>query len=503
MNKRLAILVLLASTTASTGASAAPPPPDKHFVAGVVAFQSGAYDKAIVELKASLDAAPTSKAALYLGNAYLKLGQLEAARDALALALKLEPEGPKAPGIRDLIDNIDARTGVKITVTSTPPGAAVYIDSRAAGSRGTTPVEFPAPLGRHQVLAVLDGYETATQDQEIAAGAPIKIDLTLRVPGCDLSLSAETPGSRASVDGAAPVALPAMVRVNKGDHKVTVTADNAQPKELVARCDASGPIALATSLTATGKIKLADAVAPGTIVTIDGKVVDMTPADATAGLGLPAGHHVITVAAPDKAPWTTTVDVGAGAEVPVVAPPATEYQSLYAGLDGAGNVPLRSWHLGSNSFVSQDGSRGIYPSASPMAGLHVGYRIIPRLAVEGEIYWLGLPNQLDSGSQGLSYDANVLFSILKGKWTPTVEGGLGAYQVVAGELGSDVSMRGHLGAGLRGPLTDWLSLRVDVRDVVSRGFDSLGANNVEAMAGVEIVVWQRRPAPAPVLTGRN
>lgn len=500
MNKRIAIFLLLASTTAS---AEAPPPPDKHYTAGVLAFQNGTFDKAIVELKASLEAAPTAKAALYLGNTYLKLGQLEAARDALARALTLDPDGPKAAGIRDLIENIDARTGVKISVTSTPPGATVYIDSRAARPRGTTPVEFSAPLGRHQVLAVLDGYETATQDQEIVAGAPIKVELTMRVPGCDLSLSAETPGSRASVDGAAPVALPAAVRITRGDHKVAFSADASLPKELVARCDGSGPIALATALIATGKVKIADAAVPGTIVTIDGAVVDITPADATAGVGLPAGHHVITVTAPGKAAWTTSVDVGPGAEVRVVAPPVAESSSLYAGLEGAGNVPLRSWHLGSNSFVSQDGTRGVHPGASPMAGVRVGYRIVPRFAVEGELCWLGLPNQLDSSSQGLSYDANALFSIFRGKWTPTVEGGVGAYQVVAGELGTDVSFRGHLGAGLRGPLTSWLFLRADVRDVVSRGFDSFGANNVEAMVGVETVVWQRRPAGAAVLTGRN
>ena len=500
MKKRLALLVLLVSTSAS---AADPTDKDKHYAAGVGAFQSGAYDKAVVELKASLDAAPTSKAALYLGNTYLKLGQLEAAREALSLALKLDPAGPKAAGIQELILNIDARTGVKISVTSNPPGAAVYIDSRAGGSRGVTPVEFSAPLGRHQVLAVLDGYETATQDQEIAAGAPIKIDFTMRAPGCDLSLSAETPGSRASIDGAAPVWVPSTVRVNKGDHKVVFTADNTQPKELVAKCDATGPIALAASLTATGKITIPEATAPGTTVTIDGKPVNMTPADAAAGLGLPAGRHVITVTAPNKPPWTTTVDVGAGVAVPVLPPVMTEPQSLYAGLDGAGNVALRNWHLGSNSYVSRDGSRGIYPGSSPMAGLRVGYRIIPRLAVEGEVYWIGLPNQLDGSSQGVTYDANVLFSILKGKWTPTVEGGLGAYQVVAGGLGSDVTLRGHLGVGLRGRITDWLFLRVDARDVVSRGFDSLGSNNLEAVAGLEVVVWTRHPAPAPVLTGQN
>ncbi len=124
-----------------------------------------------------------------------------------------------------------------------------------------------------------------------------------------------------------------------------------------------------------------------------------------------------------------------------------------SGSKGAGSIVLRDWNLGSNAFVAQDGVHGVYPGSSGTAGARVGVQVVPRLAIEGEIEWVGLPNALDS-SQGLTYGLNVPFHILKGDWTPIVEAGFGAYQVISGKLGAAVEARGHLGIGVRGKLSD-------------------------------------------------
>jgi len=493
MKRSIFAFAFLLSSTAIAAES------DGHFNAGMKAYDAGDFQKATEEMSASMAAHPTAAASLYLGNAYLKLGQLDKAKDALALTLKLEPNTPKREKILTLIRGIDGRILAKVTVTSTPPGATVYIDSESTTARGKTPLEITVPAGDHQIVTVLDGYDVARTSAQFSGGQTSTMAVDLVIKGCDVALTADPAGSRASVDGAAPVQLPATVRVTKGAHKVSFSGEKLATQELPVQCDGASPVSLSTALLATGRVKIP--VAAGSVVRIDGKVVALTPEDAAKGVGLPVGRHEVTVTNEGAPPWTTTIDVVADSDVMVSVPKndapvsTTSLPAIYVGVQGAGNVALREWNLGSNAFISRDGAHGIHPGTSALAGARVGVQVLPRLAVEGEFHWIGLPNQVDT-SQGLTYGANVVFNVLKSNWTPIVEAGFGAYQVVSGKLGSDVSPRVHVGIGLRGKLTDSLSLRLDVRDVASRGFDSTGSNNVEFLGGLEMLLWRPQPSPS-------
>jgi hypothetical protein len=258
---------------------------------------------------------------------------------------------------------------------------------------------------------------------------------------------------------------------------------------------------LLTPSLAKGMVEIPSMNDPGTVVEIDGKVVTVSAADAQKGIGLPIGRHKVTIMAPNLPPYTTSVDVVADAATPVSAPVdpfgAKDTLALYVGAEGAGNIALRDWNLGSNSYVSQDGTRGAHPGSSGMAGVRVGLRIVPRFSVEGEFAFMELPNSLGSSS-GVTYDLNAVYAFLTGRWTPVVEGGVGVYQVVSGKLGSDQDVRVHLGVGARVKILEWLSARVDVRDVASRGFDGVGSNNVEIIGGLEAFVWHKKPAALSV-----
>jgi hypothetical protein len=504
---------LLLFLAAAPGIARAQGEDDPHLVAGANAFRHADYPTAVSELNASLQAHPTAKAALYLGNTYLMQGQLGSARDALKRALELDPKTSKRAGILSIIHSIEIRTHVKVTVTSSPPGAQVFVDAQKGTPRGTTPLEFMIHVGSHKLLTVLDDYDTDTHKDDFVVGDPVTIAITLKPKGCDVRLSAVPPKTRASVDGGGPLTLPATARVRKGSHKVAFTADGFAPKELVVACAATEPLTVDAALVAippTGKLKVS--LTPGATLLIDRKPADPRTIDADGRLVLSVGRHEITVLAPDRPPWTTTIDVGLHAELDVTPPPPPPAppappppspgfpsRAFYVGVQGGGNLVLRSWDLGANAFVSQGGrvssvtrkTASIYPGSSGMGGLRVGLQVVPRFAVEAEVQALALPNPLDT-SIGLTYDVNGVVNILKGRWTPVVEGGIGEYQVISGNLGEAVDLRGHLGLGLRGRVTRWLTLRVDARDVVSRGFSAGGSNNVEILGGVEAFV----PPPA-------
>ena len=103
-------LSLTASLVLGNASPAAAQPVDEHYAAGVAAFAAGDYPKTVTEMNASLAAKPTGKAALYLGNAYLKLGLLGAAKEAMERALLLDPTNPKRNAIRTLMKEIGTAT---------------------------------------------------------------------------------------------------------------------------------------------------------------------------------------------------------------------------------------------------------------------------------------------------------------------------------------------------------------------------------------------------------
>ena len=481
----IALVLVLSSHAAFAGAA-------ESLANGVNAFQNGNYPNAVTLLKASMDAKPSAKAGMYLGNAYLKLGQIDPAREAFARVLELEPDHPKKEAIVSLIQDLEARVEVKLRVDSTPPGAKVFVDSEAKGTRGTTPAEIDVTIGRRTIILVLDGYATATREEVIVPGKPVDMTFALEGRGCDVALSAKgPPAARASIDGADTVALPTKTLMKKGEHQIVFTSPTFEPQTLPFVCDGFKPAALEAALVLQmGRLALPTG--PGTVIRIDGKLVALSADDAVRGVGLSPGRHEVAVTVGDEPTRTTIVDVGAGESVRLGLPAekgadAFPSRALYFEMGGGGNIALRDWKLGSNAFQDQTGQTRLAPGSSGMAGVRIGYQVTPRFAVETEVSWLALPNQLDT-SHGVSYSANVLYHLLPGRFTPIVQGGAGVYQVVSGLLGTDLSGRGHLGVGFRGRVARWLSLRADVRDVISSGFETGGANNLEMLAGAEILL---------------
>jgi hypothetical protein len=477
---------ILTSSVAFAGA-------EELYARGVRSFQSGNYTRAAQDLEASMNAKPTAKAALYLANAHLKLGELQPAKEAFAKVLELEPNHPKRAAIEALMQSIDARVETKVRVESTPPGATIYVDSEASGARGKTPADIDVQVGRRRIIVALDGYESVTREEVLQGGRPASVNVTLHGKGCEVALSAKGPAeSRASIDGGEPIALPAKTLIHYGNHKVVFTGAAHEPTELPYDCDGFKPGTLEAALTPRSG-RLAIPTGAGTVVKIDGKVVALSEADARSGIGLAPGRHEVAVTVGDEPTRTSIVDVGAGESVQLGLPAEKNggsgfpSRALYFELVGGGNVALRDWNLGSNAFRAQNGTTRVSPGSSGMAGVRVGFQATPRVAIETEIQWIGLPNALDT-SQGITYGANLLYHLLPGRWVPVLEGGAGVYQVVSGKLGADLSGRGHLGLGFRGRATRWLSLRADARDVVSRGFEAGGANNVELLAGAELIL---------------
>ncbi len=112
-----------------------------------------------------------------------------------------------------------------LRVVSDPPGAAVYVDDRAAGSHGQTPFQNPIPTGEHRVWIERAGYAPEERTVEVGLGEQVTVDATLaRVTYGRLRVVANVEGATVYIDGDRAGSVPYEGEVEAGEHEITVSA---------------------------------------------------------------------------------------------------------------------------------------------------------------------------------------------------------------------------------------------------------------------------------------
>lgn len=113
-----------------------------------------------------------------------------------------------------------------LRVTSSPPGAAVYLDDRSQGPLGRTPWQSQVAAGEHRVWLERPGYEPVEQTVTVEASkeAPMRVELE-RVAVGRLRVVANVDGARVSIDGKPAGEVPLEVELPAGPHRVLVEAD--------------------------------------------------------------------------------------------------------------------------------------------------------------------------------------------------------------------------------------------------------------------------------------
>jgi PEGA domain-containing protein len=283
-----------------------------HYALGNQAFQESDFARAVEELTASLAARPSLRAYLLRGDADVKLSRFDEARADYEAALRLEPQTRKRAAIERSIRDLATATQTRLLVTSDPPGATVYIDLKAAGKRGVTPLVVQTSPGRHRVFLELEGYDPLlTREVNAVEDHETKFAATLVVKGCDLRISATPAGATVAVDGGQAQAVPTTVRVRGGEHSVRLLHPSALPRQKTVTCVIGTSVEVSEAL---------DAIPPGRlVVALQGVGAARLRVDGgTAGglvVAVPPGDHRVSIDAPDRESWETGVHIDSGQEV--------------------------------------------------------------------------------------------------------------------------------------------------------------------------------------------
>jgi parallel beta-helix repeat protein len=202
-----------------------------------------------------------------------------------------------------------------IAVTSTPAGAAVWLDGEDTGLVAPTAIA-DVPAGDHVVTLKLDGYADASTPVTVAEGETAVIHLGLTTLTGSLAVTSAPDGAAIFIDGAetGEVTNATLDGIAVGTHTVTVTKEGYR--------DATAEVTIAYNETATLHLDLVEAAGSiavtseptGATIWLDGTDTGRT----TNALleNVPAGDHIVTLKKDGYADASKTVTV-ADAEIAV------------------------------------------------------------------------------------------------------------------------------------------------------------------------------------------
>lgn len=269
-----------------------------------------------------------------------------------------------------------AAAPVWVTISSTPPGATIYVDGKEQGAKGIAGDSFRLRLssGVHRVLLELPGYKPLEQTVQIGRSAQ-RLAFTLEHAPARLAVRApatsdDARDSELFIDAEPRGRVPAELELKQGPHLVEVRKPGFKVY--------SETVELAAAETKTLMVTLRPEIRRGTLlvaasaeglVYIDGQARGAAP----QAVELDEGDHAIEVRASDGGAvlWQQRAKVTAGQQVRV--------QAEWKVADKTGSLLVIA---PDDADLIIDGTQSARPN-QPVSGLRVGQHT---LLVQGKGY---------------------------------------------------------------------------------------------------------------------
>jgi hypothetical protein len=354
----LTIAVLLIASSGSSWAESAQTLLNK----GNKAFSQGDYAGAHKLFTEGNTKAPSPAFLRNIGYSLLKMYRHEEAQKAFKeYVVKYSKEKDRSK-IEEVLKTLEVVVTTRIKVTSTPSGAALYIDAEASGKVGVTPYEATIEPGKHTVILKLAGYQLTTKTFEIKAGKTIAVPVGMEVA---FKVTSNPSGAvrLGSATGPSLGATPYSGGIASGQQTVFITAPGYKTFRKQLNVVGKNPVVLDA-----GDLKLGIKVASkpvGATVEIDGQRVEgVTPLEAD----ITAGQHKVSVTLEGYKPYSEALQVVAGKEAAIDVTLTGGLLSMRVNVDGAkvkvgeiavGDAPLERTNvpLGKRTVTVEHASR--------------------------------------------------------------------------------------------------------------------------------------------------
>jgi outer membrane receptor for ferrienterochelin and colicins len=284
---------------------------DLQFELGIKAFREDKdYLAALEHFLASNRLVPNRNVVFNVAESYKALGRYAEAHRYYVDALEGETDPQIVAQLEARLAEIAPRVAV-VKVTTTPPGATIYLDRKDLGSRGRAPRPLAVAEGTYRVLVELDGYEPRMSDPvTLALGTETALDLKLeRIVG-QVKVGVRG-GKHAEVrvgDEEAPIACvaPCTLDLAPGTHLLFFTAEGYQapPRQVAVKADQT--VTTTARLTALAGSVVVETDEEGAVVEIDGQAMGFTP---TVVQNVAVGRRKVRISLRGFRPYERTITV--------------------------------------------------------------------------------------------------------------------------------------------------------------------------------------------------
>ncbi len=322
----LALVLSLHGLPAFSQESASADEADVEFRLGNEAFLKGDYDRALSHYFASNRLVPNNNVLYNAARAYEASGRLVEAYRYYQGYLP-SATGDEVAEVTKAIKRI--RKGIAIiTVTSSPEGAAVFLDRKDLGSYGVTPVDVPVKPGEYKVMVERFGYEaTEGEVRKVSAGESAVVDAKLSRREGSLTLRGKAGKISLRIGDDAPreIEIPATIKVAAGAQILEFSAPGFATQRVELDIEENKTLETDVVLERQRGSVIVQSSEANSAVLLDGEVVGFTPAVIAATVGA----HELKIRSQGFEGFTQQIDVESDARLEVTAEliPVTEVAS--------------------------------------------------------------------------------------------------------------------------------------------------------------------------------
>lgn len=275
---------------------------------GAQLYQAGKYTEALERFIASHRLVPNPNVVLNVVQTFSYLKRHEEAYNWNETFLALTKDDSKRAEALKRREAL-ARSVAVIDVSTSPPGAELFVDRAELGSVGRSPLRIAVTRGDHVVIARLDKHDEQSASVSAKTGAAVPASLTLAPAMGWVTVRTKPPGATVrdeqsrAVLGTTPVEL----KLPVGDHRLELV--------LGGWVSASKSVTVARSARLALDVELQRAASSTTLLSVRGNVSGATVLLNGRPLGaaplsvdtLPPGSGVLEVRAAGREPWRERV----------------------------------------------------------------------------------------------------------------------------------------------------------------------------------------------------
>ena len=272
-------------------------------------YRQGNYNEALLIYQAALDLFEEPVILYNMAQTYEKLRDPGMAAHSYERYLKLRPGAPDDQKIKLRIADLRRRARVPVNITSYPPGAAIFLDSRDKGVRGRTPFTLKVPIGAKKIILELAGFLPEERDITVELGQQNNVDVQLR-RRTSVRVDADVPGAKARLgkeeDGESNK-LPHLFAVSPGKHVIWVGRKGYHPVTQEVEVEEGQQLSLLVNLKALPKYgQLQIEGVKGATVILEGRTFDHLPMKPKQ---LAEGNYNVQVTREGYRTWESRVNV--------------------------------------------------------------------------------------------------------------------------------------------------------------------------------------------------